>query len=175
MTDDAPVMGHGPQDRLIAAQLGRIYPNSQYAKILHARLIGASGHIADALNVAVGTDVIVRRRITFDGDTPISTSTSWFLGELAALAPDLLKLDRIQAGTSKYIEQQTGLVVIECHETLMASAAGLQVAEDLAIPTGSPVLVGRNWFLAVADKVIEYGEYTTRADRWQTYEFDLTA
>ena len=46
-------------------------------------------------------------------------------------------------------------------------------ADDLQVIEGSPVQAGRNWWCGADGEVIEYGESTTIADRWQTFEWIL--
>jgi DNA-binding GntR family transcriptional regulator len=156
---------------------GRIYPTSEYAVIKEVGLQPAPDHVAEALNVDVGTQVIKRRRVTYrrqeNGDVAVSASTSWFDGKLAEDAPDLLVPERIKLGTPGYIEQQTGRRIRTGADQVTAAAANAETAEDLQITQSSPVLIARNWFRDEAGEVVEFGEYTSVAGRWQTYEYEM--
>lgn len=171
----AGTLQRAPRDRMIAVrQRGRIYPPNEHARIVSADLVPAPDHVAEALGVATDSPVIRRRRVTYRDDTPVSASTSWFAGELATAAPDLLVRQRLTQGTPGYIEQQTGRVMSRGRDHVTAGAADHHAAQDLAIPEGSPVLLGRNWVTDQDGEVIEYGEHLSAAGRWSVYEYDLS-
>jgi DNA-binding GntR family transcriptional regulator len=152
---------HSARDRSIAVlRTGRIYPPGHYAGNIQAELITAPDRVADALGVEPGTRVIRRQRVTYNQhDEPLSRSTSWFDGQLAAAAPALLESERIKQGTFRYVEQQTGRVR-SLRERILFSAgfATEEEADLLGVPIGSPVLRGRNWYYDTDGGVIEYGE-----------------
>lgn len=139
---------------------GRIYPPGYYAGNIQAELVPAPEHVADALNVELGSEVIRRQRVTYNGSgEPLSRSTSWFDGSLATIAPALLEPERITQGTFRYIEERTGRV-LSLHERLLFSAgyATEEEADLLGVPVGDPVLRGRNWYFDTDGGVLEYGE-----------------
>src|SRR6266516_4001972 len=155
----------GARDRVIAIRRGqRIYPPGQYARIVAAELVNAPAGIADALGVESGVPVIRRHRVTYQRqgqgqeDRPVSASTSWFSGAIAGECPRLLRAERITEGTPSYVEASTGRLVTIGRDQLCADEAAEQDAHDLAVPAGSPVLRGRNWYYADDGGVIEYGE-----------------
>src|SRR5262249_35833806 len=112
-------------------------------------------------------------RITYRGQTPVSSSTSWFVGALAKVAPNLLVAERIRQGTPGYVQQQTGRTLRYGRDQLSAGLADDDVASELQIPKGTPVLIGRNWVRDTGGDVIEFGEYVSVPDRWQTYDYEL--
>jgi DNA-binding GntR family transcriptional regulator len=158
---------------LAVRRRGRIYPDGEHAKIVSAELVEAPDYVADALGVARRSLVIRRHRITLRGSTPVSASTSWFSGDLARAAPDLLQCERIRAGTPGYIEQQTGRVIASGRDHVSAAAADAQMADDLNIEIGAPVLAGRNWVRDAEGEVVEFGEYVTPSGQWQAYEYQI--
>jgi len=92
-----------------ARRTGRIYPEGHYARIVQAGLVPATQEVAAALGCEAGSPVIERRRITHAADdTPLATSTTYFPARLADTCPVLLITERIQQGTTLYVEQQTG-------------------------------------------------------------------
>lgn len=166
-------LARSPQDYTSSIRrTGRIYPAGHHAKIMSAGLVGAPEPVATALDVAPGSPVIRRHRVTYQGETAMSRSVSWFRGDLADPAPDLLRAERIPLGTPGYIERQTGRAVRRGTDQFTAAAADEQTAADLGLPPGSPVLIGRNWYRDGDGEVIEYGEYASMAGRWQTYEYE---
>lgn len=168
-------VGFAPRDRMLAVRSwGKIYPPGEHARILSADLVAAPEHVADALGVEPGSPVIRRRRVTYHEETPVSASTSWFAGELADVAPALLLLDRVRQGTPGYVEQQTGRVMGQGRDQMTAALADASISAELAIPEGSPVLIGRNWIRDREGDVIEFGEWVSIPARWATYEYELS-
>lgn len=120
------------------------------ARIISAEVVVAPSHVAEALGLNPDVGVIRRHRVTFRGDAPISTSTSWLDAALGTVAPRLLELERLPQGTSSYVEQQTGRVVGAGRDQVCASSADPLHANVLGLPEGSPVLRGRNWIIDTA-------------------------
>lgn len=164
------------RDRVgVAKRTGRIYPDGEYAKITSAQLVDASAHIADALGIEPGTQVIRRHRVTYNAeDVPVAASTSWFVGTLAEKAPRLLETDRIVQGTFGYIESVTGRAATSGRDQMSARAATADEGEDLSVTEGSPIMAARNWLYDQDGNVIEYGEGVRAADRWSSYDYNLT-
>lgn len=172
MVSASDAIHRGPRDRVASIRrTGRIYPPDQHATITVAELVNASAEIADSLSVEAGMPIIRRHRITYRGEVPVSASTSWFAGALAEVAPQLLQKQELPQGTPAYIEQTTGRAATTGRDQMAAGAASGQVAEDLAVQPGTPVLYGRNWLYDADGAVIEYGESCTLADRWLSYDY----
>lgn len=92
-----------------ARRTGRIYPEGHYARILSAALVPASLEVATSLGIPEGSPTIERQRITYaPGDAPLAKSITYFSGDLAERCPALLAPERIQQGTTLYIQEQTG-------------------------------------------------------------------
>ena len=164
-----------PQDRFALIRLsGRIYPPGEHAKIKSAKVVTATGQVADALGLQPGEPVIRRHRVTYRCDVPVSASISWFHGSMANVAPQLLEITRIPQGTPRYIEELTGRTTTAGRDQMTAGPADEQEANDLGIEPGTPVLRGRNWFYDVDGDVIEYGESVSVAGRWASYEYQVS-
>lgn len=160
------------RDNIRAARnTGRIYPEGAYAKITDTGLVEAPAAVADALGVEPGARVVRRHRVTYREDAPLSASTSWFAGDLAAKAPRLLEAERIRQGTAGYIEETTGRRVASGRDSIAAREGTAEECAELGLPTGSIVLLGRNWYLDADGDVIEYGEYLGPANKPVTYEY----
>lgn len=164
---------YSAQDRAISVdRTGKIYPAGHYAKIHSAELRPAPALVADALGVEVGTQVIRRQRTTFTAeDVPVSTSLSWFTGELAELAPELLSTDRLEQGTARYVEERTGRVAVGTYVQHAAGFASDEDAETLNIAPRSAVLISRNRYVDRDGDVVEYGESTALPGHWIFYEY----
>jgi DNA-binding GntR family transcriptional regulator len=167
-------LGNSAQDRFTTMQrTGRIYAPGEHAKITAAELVTAPEAIAAALGLDAGTQVIRRQRVTYQGDTPVSASVSWFDGALADTAPKLLAAERLTEGTPGYIRATTGRTAATGRDQVSARAATAEDAEALATPEGTPVRVGRNWLYDADGDVIEYGESVALAGRWASYDYDI--
>ncbi|GAA3352132.1 GntR family transcriptional regulator [Saccharopolyspora gregorii] len=163
------------RDRTVSInRTGKIYPPGHYAKIRSAQLVSASKRAAEALGIEEGAPAIRRQRTTYREDhSPISTSVSWFAGDLAAVAPLLLTTGRIVQGTTQYVEEQTGRGIVATYVEHAAGAASDDAAGELGVPEGSPVLLSRNRFIDGDGAVIEYGESTAQPDHWIFYEYSI--
>lgn len=153
-------------------KLGRVYPEGHYARIGEVGIEKASDQVAGALGVKVGAPVVRRDRITYNGNQPISASTSWFDGALAEKAPKLLTRERVREGTFAYVASALGRTVASWQDQYDPALATRIDAERLEIPEGSAVVHGRNWVYADTGEVLEYGE-SVSAGRI-TYRGELT-
>jgi DNA-binding GntR family transcriptional regulator len=163
-----------PQERIDAVRrTGKVYPPNERAQIQSAELVPAPPHIAEALGLEEGSQVIRRHRVTFRDDQPVSASVSWFSGDLATTCPKLLSCDRILQGTFGYIEDATSKVLAGGTDQAAADAATEQDATDLGVEVGSPVLRGRNWMTTGDGEVLEYGESVSVARRWTTHKYEI--
>lgn len=163
------------QDRLVVThRTGLIYPPGHYARIRSAELVPAPPHVADALGLAPDAIVIRRQRTTYNSkNQPESTSVSWFDGDLGDSCPDLLDLKRIKNGSAKYIAAQTGRNLAHGRDGVAAAAATAEVATELGITPGEPVLLGRNWWRDEQDVVAEFGESVAHQGRWVYYDYEI--
>jgi DNA-binding GntR family transcriptional regulator len=161
------------RDRSIAIhRTGKIYPPGHYAKIRRIETIPASHDVAGALGIEEAAPVVRRQRTTYTGeDAPVSTSVSWFDGDLTERAPMLMQTGRIHQGTVEYVAEQTGRTFTATHVQHAAGFANEDDAAELDIAPGSAVLLSRNRFLDADGGVLEYGESTALPDHWVFYEY----
>jgi DNA-binding GntR family transcriptional regulator len=169
-----PPPAANPRDHLTSMRrTGRIYADGSHAMILASALVEAPAYVADALGVEPGSQVIRRERVTYQGESPVSASVSWFDGALAVDCPQLLVAERIPAGTPGYIQQQTGRTVTAGRDHLTALDASQDDAAKLGLTAGTAILHGENWYLDAHGDVIEYGEYITAGDRGWSYDYSV--
>ena len=167
--------GHGAQQRGIRTRdQGLIYEAGEVAEIVSAELVAASELVATALGVPEGAEVIRRQRITRQDGAPVSSSVSWFAGDLATRVPELLRRERVLQGTFAVVAERLGRTLASGREEVAASSAGDDDAARLDVVPGSPILLSRNWFQDQDGDVIEYGESVRRADRWSAHDFRLS-
>ena len=161
------------RDRSVSIQrTGKIYPPGHYATIRSAELVAAPDAVAATLGIEGNAPAIRRRRTTYDADDrPISTSVSWFDGAFATKAPLLLSDERIPEGTTQYAAEQTGCSVASTNVQLAADAASEDVASELHVEPGSPVLISQNRFVDDDGAIIEYGESAAVPNSWVFFEY----
>lgn len=111
--------------------------------------------------------------MTKQDDHPVSSSVSWFAGDLADKVPELLEVERVKQGTFDLVANRTGRRLTSGREEVAASTAGPEDAQQLDVAEGCAVLRSRNWFLDERGEVIEYGESVRRADQWSAHSFTL--
>jgi DNA-binding GntR family transcriptional regulator len=144
-----------------ARRTGKVYPPGHRARIIRASVEEAGEQVAGALGVEVGAAVLRRDRVRLQGEAPVALSTSWFRGDLAASAPALLELDRIEQGTFAYLAEQLGRAVASWQDQYEPGVGDGARAEALEVPVGSPAVLGRNWVYDDHGDVLEYGESIT--------------
>lgn len=145
-----------------APRTGLIYPEGQYAVITDTGITEAPELVAVGLGLETGDEVIFRKRVRFTAnDRPSAASVSWFPASLAEVAPKLLERERIGAGTFAYVARLTGREVAGGEEEVWAMAADEEVAAQLQIPPGTPVVASRIWLVDAAGDPIEFGESYT--------------
>ncbi|WP_405393482.1 UTRA domain-containing protein (plasmid) [Streptomyces sp. NBC_01102] len=96
-----------------------------------AGLADAPPEVAAALCIAVGAEVIRRTRVYRDRRGIVAHSTSWIPREFAQAAPELLRGERLQGGTSlDVIARATGRQAVERDDE---TAARVATSEDAAL------------------------------------------
>jgi DNA-binding GntR family transcriptional regulator len=147
--------GHAPAVRLD----GLGWPSGT-DRIIEAGLGAAPQHVAAAIGVRGRARVIRRRRVTIAAKSPVAASISWFPASLKDDAPRLLESTELAEGTIGYLEQATGRKVVRREDQLSAALAGGEVAADLDVEAGSPVLTARTRLFDDSGTVLEYREVT---------------
>ena len=155
-------------------QTGAFYPPGYRSVITDARTIEATTHIAGALGLETGDQVVARSRITYDAaDVPIEYSTNYVRGEFADAAPALLVTEPIPNGMLGYLEVQTGRRATFGCDQYAAFPAATDQAAALCLPVGAPVLVERHWWTDADGTVLDYAESVEPGERWRTRQYDV--
>jgi GntR family transcriptional regulator len=155
-----------------AAETGRIYPAGNYARILDADVVTVPTLVAAAFDLKPDALVIRRRRTTYSqSHQPLSSSTSWYHGDLVEVAPLLLNTERITQGTIRYVLEMTGRADRHHYAEVMHSASNATATEagDLGINEGDTIERTRNYFRDDDGGLIEFGTSSYRKDIWSYY------
>jgi len=171
----APRHASGQDRALSVRQSGRIYRQGEYARIISAAVAPAPADVAEVLGIPEGADTIKRVRVTYGpDDVPGSASTSWFRGEWAEQAPQLLVTERIIQGTWAYIEGQTGLSVAAGQDRISVRLASEEDAELLGLELPAAVKVSRTILRDASSTAVEYGVSISGAGRESVYDYDVS-
>ena len=123
-------------------------PKTQHAKVLSAELDDVP---PDQVRAALGLDDGQLRdptvRVTYEGDRPVSWSTSWFSGDVADVAPRLLETSRITEGTFTYLASALGRRVVAWQDQYDPDLANGVDADRLGVAEGTPVHRGQKLVL----------------------------
>lgn len=160
-----------------ARQFGKIYAPGWYAVIKSAGLVDAPDHVAEALGVQPGAQVIRRHRVTHnDEHEPVETSVSWLDGRLAEKAPKLVEADRIRIGSVGYVESVTGRSASHARDLVAARVPTDEERADLQLSADdSAVLVYRHTVYDKANRPMEFAEAVYPSNVWaieQTYPIE---
>ncbi|MDA8368602.1 MAG: GntR family transcriptional regulator [Nocardiopsaceae bacterium] len=156
-----------PRDRLRAMKRsGRIYPHSEATRILAAAVVPAPEHVAAAMGIEEGDQVVRRERVTLHGDVPVTHSVTWMPGELVDSVPELATTERIPGGTVGAVRERTGREVTRDTYRECARRATAEIAAALEVAEGDPVLYGQNTWYEDSGAVLEFGEFTIPEGRW---------
>jgi GntR family transcriptional regulator len=142
--EDAPIYRSTQDRHRHVEKTGRIYTAGEHAKIREAELVPAPEDVAHALGIQPGATALRRHRVTFLGDTPQSSSTSWFTADVARVAPLLLQRERILQGTARYLEECTGRSMGDKTDLISARLATAEEAAELGAPTPLALLETRH-------------------------------
>ncbi|MBT8225455.1 MAG: GntR family transcriptional regulator [Dactylosporangium sp.] len=147
-------------------ETGLIYPPDERAHIAAAEIVNAADHVAEALGIESGAEVVCRQRVTLADDVPVEMSTSWYPAQVAEVAPRLLDKSRIREGTVAYVEQATGRRISHARDEIAARLASEDERAGLAIAEPSAVLVVRHIVYDVMDCPFEFAEALYPPNRW---------
>lgn len=149
-----------------ARETGKIYPPNERAEIVAAGYDVAPEHVAAALSIALGAQVVRRQRLIYADDHPVEISTGWYDQPIGELAPNLLVRERIRAGTLVYVEQSTGRQARYARDEMAARLATLDEAEQLRLSSPSAILLVRHVVYDGEDRPLEFTEAAYPPDRW---------
>ncbi|MFI1568500.1 UTRA domain-containing protein [Streptomyces sp. NPDC020490] len=125
-----------------------------------AALTAAPPDVAAALGVKTGAEVIRRTRVYRERHGIVAHSTSWIPQEFARAAPELLRGERLQSGTSlDVIARTTGRRAVKRDDETSARIATPEDRELLELAPGSAeaILMLTALFRDREDRPLEYG------------------
>ncbi|PRX97271.1 GntR family transcriptional regulator [Allonocardiopsis opalescens] len=126
--------------------------------------------VAHDLGVAPGHPVVFLERLRFIDDVPWAHTFTYVPAELA---PGLLAEDFTEASLYHLLERRYGVVLARARRTIEAAVANAELARNLDIRVGDPVLVLRSVCVDGDGRPVEHFVAFHRGDR-SRMEVDLT-
>lgn len=136
---------------------------------LFAGRVRASKEVGEALEVRINTSVYHSRRVLIADDQPIGLALSWiplpiFKGKTLPTAHELTT-----HSLYAWLQQKCGARIVGARETIEAALIADEMAHDLSVVSGSPMLVVRRRSDAIDGTPIEYAILNFRADRYRLH------
>lgn len=142
-------------------------------EIVSAGLVPAPAHIAEALGLDEGAQVVRRQRRYLDDEGVITLSTSWLPGELAESAPALAVPEALPKMTFGLIEERTGRRAVRRRDVVCVQPVPEGAAALLHVEAGTLALTMSNYYWDQHGSVTEYATDFMGAGRQLTAEYDL--
>lgn len=137
-----------------------------------ANFVPAEAHVADALGLEVGDEVIKRFRLRRSpAGEPVVMAASWCPGSFGNACPRLLVLEEVPGGLAT-VEASTGRKITSLVERVSAALATSEQAEFYGLVRPAPIIIKDHIWYA-ADGPIYYGRGWHRPDEWSTYRVPL--
>ncbi|MHC3425429.1 GntR family transcriptional regulator [Streptomyces sp. DT18] len=149
---------------------GHVYTAGEHANITSTERVAAPGHVAAGLGIEEGEQVAARQRVTYEGETPVATSTSYFTADVAEAAPRVLTQERIREGTTRYVEKQTGRKPHTARDWWTSRLATEEELELLGLEGPAAVTEVRHCTYDEAGRPLEYGVGVNPSGRWARSE-----
>ncbi|WP_432092135.1 UTRA domain-containing protein, partial [Streptomyces sp. NRRL F-5630] len=149
---------------------GHVYTAGEHARIVAGTRVPAPAHVAAGLGVEEGAEVGARQRVTYEGETAIATSTSYFTADVVDAAPRVLAQERIREGTTRYVEKQTGRKPHTGRDWWTSRLATDEELELLGLEGPAAVTEVRHCTYDADGRPLEYGVGVNPSGRWARTE-----
>lgn len=134
------------------------------SRVLEKTVMPASEEIAARLQIPVGADVFMLRRLRLAGGEPMGLQTAHVAADLV---PGIAEIDFEVASLYDTLEKKYGLISDHASQKHFAAAAGHEDAGLLGVPEGSPVLGGERLTYLHGRRPLEFTYSIMRGDRYQ--------
>lgn len=163
----------GPDRLQMLRATGSGFRPGESVDIISAELVPAPVHVAEALKVDQGTDVVQRRRVYRDNDGVVAVSTSWLAGPMAEAAPELLEVGPLPKMTFGLIEDRTGRRAVRRRDVVGMCPVPEDIAGLLGVETGAHALTMTNQYYDQNGETTEYAQDFLGSGRELSAEYTL--
>lgn len=140
-----------------------------FTRVLKQELISADAEVAEFLDVATGTDLVLVDRLRFIEGDPIVLVTTYLPH---AMCPKLLEADLATQSLYAFLEEEYDLVIARGHRTIEAVPANAYEARMLQVEPDAPLLSLDSVSYLKDGTPIEYYHALHRGDR-SKFEVEL--
>ena len=130
--------------------------DGETVEFIEARTEPAGQEVADALDIEVGANVVLRRRRYVDTAGVSVVSTTWVTAAVAEQLPAFTRPEKLPKMTMGYIEDQTGRKATRQRETHSVDSVPEDVASHLNAAAGERVLKVTNRYVDQDGDPTEY-------------------
>ncbi len=131
-------------------------------RVLEIRVVGATGEVAEALQVEEGEPLIMMNRLRFINQVPTVLVVTYIPERLC---PRLLDEDLTDKSLYDVLAEKYGLVIAEGYRTIEAVSASREEAKLLGVEKGSPLLLLKSVGFLEDGTPLEHFTALHRADR----------
>ncbi|MEU2270732.1 GntR family transcriptional regulator [Streptomyces olindensis] len=163
----------GPDRLQMLRATGSGFRPGEHVEILSAELVVAPAHVAEALKLDEGAQVVQRRRVYRDEDGVVAVSTSWLAGEMAEAAPELIEVGPLPKMTFGLVEERTGRRAVRRRDVVAMCPVPEDIAEVLGVETGAQALTMTNHYWDQHGEPTEYAQDFLGAGRELSAEYAL--
>lgn len=139
-------------------------------KVLDSGIITPTKRIAHLLNLLNGEQVFYMERIVYGDHLPINRNKSYIPHKYV---PHIEKVDFSKESLYKVLEKDYGVRIQKATRSIEAILANEEVADQLEVKEGSPVLLFKGQVVATSPEeapfTIEYFEAIYRSDQFKFY------
>lgn len=157
----------GPAVRERVPKYGSAYAESASITMLEAAVVTAPDQVAEVLGLPRGSVALMRKRLIGNGSRVAELATSWFAGELAEVAPRLLRAERLSGGTLRYLESVTDRRVAYLRDRVAARLATADERRHLGLARPAAVLVYQLTLHTVDGAVLQLDEIVHPPEEWK--------
>ncbi|MFI6167338.1 GntR family transcriptional regulator [Nocardia sp. NPDC051052] len=158
---DGPAMGER------VPNYGSAYAESASITMLEAAVVTAPDQVAELLGLPRGSAALMRKRLIGNGSRVAELATSWFAGDLAEVAPRLLRAERLSDGTLRYLESVTDRRVAYLRDRVGARLATADERRQFGLARPAAVLVYQLTLHTADGTVLQLDEIVHPPDEWK--------
>lgn len=142
----------------------RLVPASNHVQVIAAGFAPAPEHVAVELGIEPLAAAVRRVHVHRQGRLPVGYAVSWVRAELLKTIPELVEPNSARS-TDELLSESAGHAPVSGVDEICARGASVEVARELGISEGAPVLAGYARRLDGAGTVVEFREFFVPADR----------
>lgn len=134
------------------------------AKVLSTGIISPPSEVAEKLGLPQGLQVVSIKRVRYVEDVPLAYHTFFFP---LAIGARLLEEDLERCTILSVLRDKYGLPLVEKEQVIEAALADVEVAGDLQVEVGAPLLMLERFFVGAEQRPVGYFRSYYRADRYR--------